>query len=34
MIEDKIAEEIIAGNIKEGDKIRLTEDKGVIVVEN
>lgn len=33
IIEDKIAEEIIDGNIKNGDKIRITEEKGKIVVE-
>lgn len=33
MIEDKIAEEIIANNIKEGEKVKITEENGNIIVE-
>lgn len=33
MIEDKIAEEIIEGNIKKGDNVKITEQEGKIVVE-
>ena len=33
MIEDKVAEEIIAGNIKKGEKATITESEGNIIVE-
>lgn len=33
MIEDKIAEEIIEGNIKKGDNVKITEQEGKIIVE-
>ena len=33
LLEDKVAEEIIAGNIKEGDRITISEQDGMIIVE-
>ena len=33
MIEDKIAEEIIEGRIKKGEKATITENEGNLIVE-
>ena len=34
MLEDKIAEEIIEGNLKKGERATITEQDGEIIVEN